>query len=155
MAFLDNLDNLGKNIGKKFSETYKSAAKKSGEFIEEAKLKIGISSEQEKIEGIYAEIGKRVYEAHIRGEDLSELYKAECERIDALQELINGMKLKVLQMRNIKTCPKCQTEIESTSGFCPKCGTKQEVQEPVNEEDKTCCGCDEDSDDCCPGNGEK
>ena len=159
MAFLDNLDNLGKNIGRKFSDTYKSAAKKSGELIEDAKLKIGISSEQEKIEDIYSEMGRRVYEAHLKGEDVNDIYKTECERIDAITEIINGMKLKILQMKNIKTCPKCKAEIELTSCFCPKCGTKQEIPEPNTESDaKACCECDaevNEDDDYCPGCGKK
>ena len=62
MEFFDKLT-------KKASETYKGAAEKTGKIAKEAKLKLKISDNKSKINDIYEEIGKKVYQKHASNED--------------------------------------------------------------------------------------
>ncbi len=49
-------------IGKKASEAYKITADKTGKIAKETKLKLKMSDLKSKVNGLYEEIGKRVYE---------------------------------------------------------------------------------------------
>ena len=64
---MDFFDKLGKTA----SNTYKSAAELTGKIAKEAKLKMKMSENKAKIEDIYEEIGKKVYEKHIREENIN------------------------------------------------------------------------------------
>lgn len=116
-----------KNITKKVTETAKVAAKKSGEMVELTKLKMNISSEEDKIEKEYAQMGKIVFETFERGEKVGEEFEAHCEKIASYRENIKAMKDQILKLKNVKTCPECGEEVDSEALFCPKCGAKQEI----------------------------
>ena len=59
MGFFDDLS-------KKASETYRNTAEKTNKLTREMKLKSQINDDKNKIEKIYAEIGKKVYEKLIQ-----------------------------------------------------------------------------------------
>lgn len=115
-------------LGKKASKTYKEAAELTGKLAKEAKLKLKMSENKAKIEDVYEEIGKKVYEKHIREEDINikkELAE-ECEKIDELSKNIKNIRMEILNLRDLKQCSNCSAEIEIEDNFCPKCGEKQE-----------------------------
>lgn len=123
-----------KNITKKVTETAKVAAKKSGDMVELTKLKMNISSEEDKIEKEYVQMGKIVFETYEKGEKVGEEFEAHCEKIVSYRENINAMKDQILKLRNVKVCPECGAELESEVLFCAKCGMKQEIiLKPVEE----------------------
>ena len=64
---MDFFDKLGKTA----SKTYKGAAEITGKLAKEAKLKMKMAENKAKIEDIYEEIGKKVYEKHIREENIN------------------------------------------------------------------------------------
>lgn len=115
-------------IGKKASQTYKEATEKTGKLAKEAKLKMLISDDKSKIEEIYEQIGKKVYEKHIREEDISikEELLEECSKIDVLSDEIETARMDILHLKDRKQCPNCYYEIEKEYHFCPNCGVKQE-----------------------------
>ena len=119
------------NITKKFTETAKVAATKANDIVELTKLNMGIGAEEEKIKKIYYEIGKAVYDSYSAGGDVGESFRAYCETISGYEDNIEDMKAKIMEMKNIKLCPGCNTELESDIAFCPKCGTRQKSSEPV------------------------
>ena len=84
-------------LGKKASETYKSAAEKTNKLASETKLKLKISDNKSKIKDIYTEIGKKVYQKYTLDENLciKEDIKEELERIDELSNEIKGLKSKI------------------------------------------------------------
>ena len=132
------------NFTKKVSETTKAAVKKSGELVEETKLNLSIRTEESKIEKVYTEIGRIVYESFSKGEEVDEAFKENCEKIKAYEESIKEMKDKILDIKNIKMCQACNAELEADVVFCPKCGAKQEMPKPpvVEEsEEKKCPAC--------------
>ena len=115
-------------LGKKASKTYKEAAELTGKLAKEAKLKMKMSENKAKIEDIYEEIGKKIYEKHIREENINiknELQE-ECGKIDEYSEIIKEIRMELLKLKDLKQCKNCYEEIEIGNNFCPKCGEKQE-----------------------------
>ncbi len=129
MEFFDKL-------GKKASEAYKVTADKTGKLAKEAKLKMKMGELKSEINNIYEEIGKKVYEKHIREEeyDISKELEEQCTKIDLLSDEIESILKECLKLKDKKQCSKCHTEIEKDDKFCPQCGEKQEnVEEPAKE----------------------
>ena len=136
MGFFDTL-------GKKASEAYGATAKKTGELAREAKLKMKINENKSNINDLYKEIGKKVYEKHVREEyiDIKSELEEECSKIDILSSEIETCLASILELKNKKQCIKCFAEIAADAAFCPKCGEKQpevEVKEAeiVENEEK-------------------
>ena len=57
-------------IGKKASEAYKITADKTGKIAKETKLKLKMGDLKGQINDLYEEIGKKVYEKHVRKENI-------------------------------------------------------------------------------------
>lgn len=129
MEFFDKL-------GKKASETYKEAAQRTSKLAKETKLKILINDDKSKISDSYQEIGKKVYEKHIREEDINikEELIEECSKIDVLSDEIETARMDILNLRDKKQCPHCFYEIDLEYNYCPNCGEKQEKEEQEAKE---------------------
>ena len=121
MEFFDKL-------GKKASEAYRITADKTGKIAKETKLKLKIGDLKSKINDIYEEIGKKVYEKHVKKEEISieKDLEEECTKIDVMSDEIESLLKECLDLKDKKQCPKCYTEIEKDVKFCPNCGAKQE-----------------------------
>ena len=128
MEFLDKLT-------KKASETYKGAAEKTGKIAKEAKLKLKINENKSKINELYQEIGKKVYQKHTADEELciKKDLEEECSKIDELSSEIESYHKEILTLSNIKLCVKCKEEMEKDAKFCSKCGAEQPEEEPPKE----------------------
>ena len=131
-------------IGKKASEEYEATAEKTNKIAKETKLRMKINENKSDINNLYKEIGKKVYEKHVREEniDIKTELEEECTKIDVLSAEIETCLKSILELKNKKQCVKCHTEIEFDSVFCPKCGEKQpeevkEVEVVVEEKEET------------------
>lgn len=120
-------------LGKKASEAYKVTADKTGKIAKETKLKLKINELKSQINDIYEEIGKKVYEQHVREEEISSEKEIEekCTKIDVLSDEIDGLLKQCLELRDKKQCKECFTEMEKEAKFCPNCGAKQEEVKEV------------------------
>ena len=112
-------------MGKAVSDTAKAAAKKSVDIVEVTKLYMSIGTEEEKIKKVYFDLGKAMYESFLNGREIDENFKEYCESIKGYEDAIKEIKLKILELKDLKLCPQCQAEIEEEFDFCPKCGAKQ------------------------------
>ena len=121
MEFFDKL-------GKKASEAYKMTADKTGKIAKETKIKFRIGELKSQINDIYEEIGKKVYEKHVKKEEISieNDLEEQCTKIDVLSDEIESLLKECLELKDKKQCPKCFKEIEKNAKFCPSCGAKQE-----------------------------
>ena len=83
MGFFDNLS-------KKASAAYDATAEKTGKLAKEAKFRMKINENKSDINDLYKEIGRKVYEKHIREEniDIKAELEEECTKIDVLSEEI-------------------------------------------------------------------
>lgn len=116
------------NIGKKTTETTTKIAR-------ETKLKMKINENKGRVKDIYEEIGKKVYEKHVREENLNikEELANECSKLDKLSKDIENARMELLRLNNKKLCKKCFAEIEDDVQFCPRCGEKQTEEKTVFE----------------------
>jgi len=123
-------------LGKKASEAYKVTADKTGKLAKEAKLRMKMGELKNEINDIYEDIGKAVYENHVREEkqDISNDLEEKCTKIDCLSDEIESYLKECLELKDKRQCPNCYTEIDIDTKFCPECGTKQEI--PVEESAK-------------------
>ena len=128
------MDFLSK-LGKKASEAYGATAEKTSKIAKEAKLKMKINENKSDIKDLYTEIGKKVYEKHVREEniDISTELEEECTKIDVLSAEIETCLKSILELKDQKVCPKCNKTIEKTSAFCPYCGEKQQETEDTEK----------------------
>ena len=129
MGFFDNLS-------KKASAAYDATAEKTGKLAKEAKLRMKINENKSDINDLYKEIGRKVYEKHVREEniDIKSELEEECTKIDVLSAEIETCLKSILELKDKKQCEKCHAEIEAKNAFCPKCGAKQPGGEVLNAE---------------------
>ena len=129
MGFFDSLS-------KKASSVYDATAEKTGKLAKEAKLRMKINENKSDINGQYKEIGRKVYEKHVREENIeikTEL-EEECTKIDVLSAEIETCLKSILELKDKKQCEQCHAEIDLDNDFCPKCGAKQPGAEVLNAE---------------------
>lgn len=123
-------------LGKKATEAYKGAADKTGKIAKEAKIRMKIGELKAEINNIYEDIGKSIYENHVREEkqDIANELEEKCTKIDCLSDEIETCLKQCLELKDKRKCSKCYAEIEKDAKFCPKCGTEQEnVEETAKE----------------------
>ena len=128
------------DLTKKATETYKNTAEKTNKLTREMKLKSQINDNKAKITKIYSDIGKKVYEKHVLGEnvDIKTDLAEECAKIDAFSKEIEDLGTEIRALKGIRLCNKCGSEIMVNAKFCPKCGEKQEeikVEEKSTEKE--------------------
>lgn len=112
-------------VGRKVSDTARAAAKKSGDIVEVTKLSMSIGGEEEKINKVYIDLGKAIYEAFSNGGEVDESFKGYCESIKSYEDNIKEIKLKILELKDLKLCQSCESEVDAEFDFCPRCGAKQ------------------------------
>lgn len=122
MGFFDNL-------GKKASKAYDVTAEKTGKLAKEAKFRMKINENKSDINDLYKEIGKKVYEKHVREEEIciKEDLEEQCTKIDVLSDEIESLLKECLELKDRKQCQRCYKEIEKDVKFCPNCGKKQDT----------------------------
>lgn len=125
-------------IGKKASQTYKFTTDKTSKIAKEAKTKMAMNENKSKVNELYGEIGKEVYQNFIREEkiDLREFLTHKCEEIDIISNEIETQRVEILALNNKKQCDNCYIEMNINDNFCPNCGVSQNIQ-TVNQEEKT------------------
>lgn len=129
MGFFDDL-------GKKASRAYDATAEKTGKIAKEAKFRMKINENKSDINDLYKEIGRKVYEKHVREEniDIKTELEEECTKIDVLSAEIETCLKSILELKDKRQCENCHAEIDMKSDFCPKCGAKQPGSEVLNAE---------------------
>ena len=129
MNFLDKLGQIS-------SQTYKYTQEKTTKIAKIAKLKALMNEDKQKVEDLYNEIGKKLYENHVRAEKIDIVSKIEdiCREIDAYADEIELTRKEILKLKDLKQCKKCSYEMELEYKFCPNCGEEQkEVLENKEE----------------------
>ena len=126
-------------LSKKASETYKLTKEKTSQISGELKLRNKMNNSKDRIDELYSEIGKIVYEAHKKNEELSkDDIRPKCEEIAREEEEIEKAEIEILALKKIKKCVNCGAELDEKDEFCSKCGKEQpkveEIQVEVKEE---------------------
>ena len=111
MAFFDDVKKIGKNL-----------AQKSSEMVEVTKINMNISTEKDKIQKIYTQIGEAVYNDFKAGNQVA--YAEQCTEIQQIEAVVAELQAKVLELKNELKCPSCGADVTKGVAFCPKCGAK-------------------------------
>lgn len=122
MAFLDELT-------KRMNEA-KQTAQKAAEI---ARLQRQVNLKQDEFEDLFKEIGQLYYACFKAGNESDEEMAARCAKVDSLAAEIEGLKLKLDDLKEIRRCTACGSIQKHDSRFCANCGAKLEervVEEP-------------------------
>ena len=128
------MENFFEKIGKTATETFNCAAEKTNKIAADTKLKIKINECKIKINDLYEEIGKKVYEKHtLNGNlEIEDDIDEKLKKIDELAEKVNEYEKNRLELADLKQCINCKNKIDLSAKYCPECGEKQ--PEPKVEE---------------------
>ncbi len=135
MAFFDEL--------KKQVSGVAQSAQKAAEI---ARIQRLVNLKQDEFDALFAEIGQLYYGCFKRGEQPGEEMESRCARVDAVAAEIEGLKLKLDDLKQIRRCTKCGSVQNNESRFCAACGNKLEDR-PASEETAAPAPAAEESDD--------
>ena len=125
-----NFEELGRKV-RKFSRDTMEEVQKMNEVRQ---LNGRINEEQKKIQSLYAEIGKKLYEQY--KEEALAGFEAEIHAISDKFIRIAELKEQIRNVKGVVLCPCCNMEVSATERFCSNCGNKMpEVFEIVDEEE--------------------
>lgn len=110
----------------KLAGTARAAVNASREMIEVSKLNTAIKSEEYRIKEIMYDIGREIYETYKDEKPVSDKLRSKCDDIMECEKKIEELKLKILEIKNLKSCVECGTRIPLDYIYCPKCGAKVE-----------------------------
>lgn len=121
-------------LGKKATETFNSAGEKANKIAGDTKLKLKINDCKGKIEDLYEDIGKIVYQKYVLDGslDIKEEIEEQLNKIKEYTNQIEEYEKERLELADMKQCENCKNKIERSAKFCPECGTKQ-PEEPAQE----------------------
>ena len=105
----------------KVGETINTTADKAKSISELSNLKKRLQYEEERIEEIFSEIGKKYFEEPIQNKKLLDSL---CEDIVTRQKRIKRMNFELNELKGIKVCEHCGTQIDEKFMFCGVCGAK-------------------------------
>ena len=148
-------------LSKKVSETTSSIQETTNKIQRESKCKKTISDNNAKVEKIYSEIGKKVYENRKIDDSLIAFVEEKTNEIDCSLKENEELKIEILKLNNKKVCPHCKAEVSIDTSFCPQCGAEQEkieVEAFIPKGKRKCSGCSEiiaDENVFCPNCGAK
>ena len=103
----------------KFANTI---TKTSGEIVKTTKLSISLSSEEDKLKTMYAEIGKKVHEIYMYGGSIGAAFDDQIKLVETQREKIDNLRNQINIVKGNKDCAKCGKTMEKNAEFCPKCG---------------------------------
>ena len=117
------------NAMKKISEVLYTAARKSGEILENTKISYTISGEKEKIAKIQCRVGAKLYQMYKTSEPDAENaawkdFMADFEEIAGIEKIIAEMEKTAAENRLFKCCTECSAKLDPESVYCPRCGAK-------------------------------
>lgn len=122
-------------VGETITNKGKDVARKAKDIAEINNLNAQIAVQEEIIQNVYSEIGRKFYEDN--KDKVNMPYQEQCQQIkDAFAE-IETLKTTIQTLKGIQVCPKCGAEVKDEAVFCSMCGEKINVDpEVVVEEEK-------------------
>ena len=109
----------------KAKKAAQDAKDKTSEIIEVNKVNKQIGQQEDLIKDSYVLMGKQTFSDFMEDKEITPDLKEKCDEIVASKEMIVELKKKILEIKNIRICPNCKSEMQLDIAFCPKCGTKQ------------------------------
>ena len=125
----DFFDELSDTI----TRTTKDLGKKAGQLYETQKIRSKISSEEQIVQKLKADIGNVIFEKYKEGAELDEALKGFCEEIQQHLDIIAGYRDSAAELKGQKICPACGRQVDRSVSFCPFCGSVCPTPQPETE----------------------
>ncbi len=116
------MPSLFEDFGKRFTDAAKAVGRRTQEAADVVKLNGRVTSIQDEIDRLFAQIGKAYYA--VRGAGQNEAADTLCAEIDRLQLEQKTLREELDRIRNLKRCPNCGEVQALSAQFCASCGTK-------------------------------
>lgn len=125
------MENVMNKLSKTAMKTYRNAAEATNRITREIKLKANMADNKSQINDLYEKIGKKVYEKYLLKEDIDmqDDFNNECSMIDVLANEIEDFRMQLLNLKDLKQCKNCYSEIDLEFRYCPNCGFEQQETE--------------------------
>lgn len=125
MAFFDEL-------GKAISGKSREAATKVRDLTEILQLKSKLSSEKEKVNKAYINLGKAYYDRHEASAE--EEYPEDFEAIRVGLLKISELEEEIISLEGTRICAVCGAKVEKGAAFCGRCGAQMPLKQEEAEE---------------------
>ncbi len=113
------------DIVKKLTNAADYTIKEAEKLTSTAKLKFSIIDEENRLQSLYAMVGKRYYDSLKDSEEILEEYKAAFAEIKAKYEALEKMYEEQAASKNCNICPGCKSKVANDAAYCSVCGLKQ------------------------------
>lgn len=100
----------------------KQVADKTGVVVTQTKISFAIGETKNKMDEIYAEIGRKAYKKHTEGTDLCECMSDAFEKLDELQSELEDLNEKLAEVKKTVKCENCGENNPKTASYCVNCG---------------------------------
>ena len=100
-----------------------SAVKTSNAVVETVKTNFAIAEKEQAINKMLKELGELMYDAYKNAaEPDADAVAEKCVELDESYKIIEELKAKIKEIKNVKTCGGCGQNIKAEHKFCPNCG---------------------------------
>lgn len=128
---------LWNDLSKKVSGTKDKTVQQAKALAETTKLYTVIAEEKKKLEAAYQKLGMQYAQAH--REDYEEAFAEAMAAILASEKLIQDSQAQIRDIKGVKCCEVCGTELARDAAFCSGCGAV--IPKPQAPAGKFCTGC--------------
>ena len=103
-----------------------SAGKKTGELVDQVRLKVDLTAAEKELAAAYEELGRAVYAAHKRGEDVAAPIGESTSRVEELTEKAAAIRRQIDEYGKVARCSGCGATNTEDALYCKQCGKRLE-----------------------------
>jgi len=103
-----------------------TAGKKTGELVDQMRLKVDLTAAEKELAAVYEEMGRLVYEAYKKGEDTADSIEACRTRVEEQTEKIASIRQQIDEYSKVARCSGCGTTNTEDALYCKQCGQRLE-----------------------------
>lgn len=109
-------------LQEKLSATGNIVAKKTMDIADLTKASIRLASEEEKLEKVFADIGRIYYEQYKDDPDVK--IKGYIAQVELMKEQVEELRLAVYTLKGEQPCTKCGKAVKNHAKYCSHCGSE-------------------------------
>lgn len=121
------------NLGKKFKKISQDTVTEVQKMNEVRQMNSRISDQKKQISVLYSQIGQKLYD-HYKENPL-EGFEREFHELEERYAMIEKFKDQIRDIKGVRVCPHCHTEVAATERFCSSCGEKLPEVFQISEDD--------------------
>ena len=99
-----------------------AAGRKTGEVVENTKVKMEISQIQREVASLYEGLGRLVYDGKKSGESVDDMVDACVAHLDEQNAYLEELRDRLLESKNAVRCAACGAVNDDSARFCNHCG---------------------------------